>query len=478
MRYVSKNIQKYRKTVFFWEDGSISDKKCTFNQVFIESGETMNRILGLFSVGILTLGMLLGITLTPVSCQAAEDSDAAVAAAEKGSAKKATKKKKKSSSKAKAKAQADESESEDGGEKNAAAKTSKSKKSKKSAKAKADDAPEADGAAVEEKAAAEAAKETDASKEADASEENTDGPIDASPISEEGKEAGEVRKITVHGIEYAFCWCPAGTFEMGAPEDELGYSEVEKLHSVKLSKGFWLLQTEVTQEMYESVLNENPSYFSAKGFGKDKGSVKGREETAKFPVDRVSYSDAVRFCEKFSKQVGVEFNLPTEAQWEYACRAGTSYPFYTDKAPTPQQANFKKGENVPESTDEVGKHGKNPWNLCDMMGNVSEWCRDYYAPDYYEKSPAADPVGPDSAENGERVLRGGSFSNLEYYLRSASRNFLIEGAKGNRFDGFRFATVPGGEAAPGASDSGDEEKKDASETSDSGDDEKEDADEE
>ncbi|MBQ2821690.1 MAG: formylglycine-generating enzyme family protein [Thermoguttaceae bacterium] len=439
----------------------------------------MNKILGLLSVGILALGMLLGFALTPALCLAAESDGTAAAADENGSVKKTVKKKKKKSSSKASAVKAEEEDAEESDGKKTAIKTKKTKKVKKSSATEADDAEkEADAAEADD---SEGVKEAKAENDEEKAEETADdGPIDASPISEEGTEAGEVRKITVRGVEYAFCWCPAGSFEMGAPEDELGYSETEKLHSVKLSKGFWMLQTEVTQEMFESVMDRNPSYFSAKSFGKDKGFVSGREETAKFPVDRVSYADAVNFCEKFSDLVGVKFALPTEAQWEYACRAGTTYPFYTDKTPTPQQANFKKGESVPESTDEVGKHGKNPWNLCDMMGNVNEWCRDYYAPDYYENSPAADPQGPDSAENDERVLRGGSFANLEYYLRSAARNFLVEGAKGNRFDGFRFMTAPGGEAAPeAAADSDDEEKEDADEgTADSDDEEKEDADEE
>ena len=113
------------------------------------------------------------------------------------------------------------------------------------------------------------------------------------------------------------------------------------------------------------------------------------------------------------------------------------------------------------------------------MGNVSEWCRDYFDPDYYAASPASDPTGPSEAENGERVLRGGSFANMAYYLRSAARNQLIEGAKGNRFDGFRFITVPGGEAAPEAdaddtedADADDEEKADDAEDADTDDEEK------
>ena len=474
----------------------------------------MNKILGLLSTGFLTLTLFLGFALTVPSVSMAADGDPAAAASEDGAkktVKKTVKKKKKTAQTKEAEEDADE-------EKTASGTKKVTKKTKKSATASSETDTEdagktksnktakggkkvkpADDADAEDTEAADASAKTETPEDAEKEDaEKTETPdkvsekadsdpetgsvekADASPLTEEGSEAGEIRKITIDGIEYAFCWCPAGSFEMGAPEEELGYSEIEKQHTVKLSKGFWMLQTEVTQEMYESLTGSNPSYFSAKGFGKEKGKVAGREETAKFPVDRVSYRDALAFCEKISEICSVKFTLPTEAQWEYACRAGTKGAFYTEKAPSVQQANYKTGTNMPESTEEVGTHGQNPWNLQDMMGNVSEWCRDYFDPDYYAASPASDPTGPSEAENGERVLRGGSFANMAYYLRSAARNQLIEGAKGNRFDGFRFITVPGGEAAPEAdaddtedADADDEEKADDVEDADADADEEE-----
>ncbi len=472
----------------------------------------MNKILGLLSAGFLTLTLFLGFSLTVPSVSMAADGDSAAAASEDGAkktVKKTVKKKKKT-------AQTKEAEEDADGEKTASGTKKVPKKVKKpetassgtaSSETDAEDTGKtksvktakggkkvksADDADAEDTETADASTKTETPEDAEKEDaeqtektekvsEKADGDpetgsvekADASTLTEEGSEAGEIRKITINGIEYAFCWCPAGSFEMGAPEEELGYSEIEKQHTVKLSKGFWMLQTEVTQEMYESLTGSNPSYFSAKGFGKEKGKVAGREETAKFPVDRVSYRDALAFCEKISEICSVKFTLPTEAQWEYACRAGTKGAFYTEKAPSVQQANYKTGANMPESTEEVGTHGQNPWKLQDMMGNVSEWCRDYFDPDYYAASPASDPTGPSEAENSERVLRGGSFANMAYYLRSAARNQLIEGAKGNRFDGFRFITVPGGEAAS-ETDADEEENADDAEDADA--DEEENAD--
>lgn len=408
----------------------------------------MNKIFWTLSVSLLTLGLLFGFSLCASQVTAAEDDGAAAAAADAG-VKKTTKKKKKKSAKAKASdsGEAKASASDGAGEEKTESDTPKKKKVKKSEDAEAEEKAEVKESPI---------PDNDAGNDDD----DDDVTADASALEEAGKEAGEVKKITVKGIEYAFCWCPAGSFQMGAPEDELGFDVDETQHEVKISKGFWMLQTEVTQEMYTSITGTNPSYFGVKGFGKGKGSVAGREETDKFPVDRVSYTDANDFLSKLSQICSVTFALPTEAQWEYACRAGTTYPFYTDKAPTQQQALYKIGENAPESTDEVGKHGKNPWNLYDMMGNVDEWCRDWYDAEYYKSSPASDPTGPDSVEQNERVLRGGSYANMQFYLRSATRNKRLEEAKGTRFDGFRFIFVPGGEAAPGAgtAEAGDDAK--------------------
>jgi len=413
----------------------------------------MNKIFWTISVSLLTLGLLFSFSLTATQVSAAEEDGAAAASADAGTTK-TTKKKKKKSKKAKAADSEEQTASADeGADGEKAAKTSVKKK--KTKKAKAEDAEEAADEMKAEEKTEEKAGETVETKESASEDAGSDEGVtaDASALEEPGKEAGEIKKITVKGVEYAFCWCPDGTFQMGAPEDELGFDADETQHSVTISKGFWMLQSEVTQEMYTSIIGKNPSYFGVKGFGKEKGSVAGREETNKFPVDRVSYVEANEFLAKLSEICSVTFALPTEAQWEYACRAGTTYSFYTDKAPTPQQAVYKIGTNAPESTDEVGKHGKNPWNLYDMMGNVDEWCRDWYDAEYYKSSPAADPTGPESVEKNERVLRGGSYANMQFYLRSAARNMRLEEAKGTRFDGFRFIFVPGGEAAAVAEDS-------------------------
>lgn len=424
----------------------------------------MNKIFWTLSVSLLTLGLLFGFSLCASQVTAAEDDGAAAAAADAG-VKKTTKKKKKKSVKAKAteSGEAKASASDDTGEEKAESDTPKKKKVKKSEDAEADAAEEKSEDSAEEKSEAKESVEIGGDDDDD-----DDETADASALNEPGKEAGDIAKITVKGVEYSFCWCPAGTFKMGAPEDELGFGPNETQHDVQITKGFWMLQTEVTQKMYTSIIGKNPSYFGVKGFGKEKGSVRDREETDNFPVDRVSYMEAKEFLAKLSKICSVTFALPTEAQWEYACRAGTTSPFYTNTAPNQQQALYKIGDNAPESTDEVGKHGSNPWKLYDMMGNVDEWCRDWYDEEYYKSSPASDPTGPESSPENERVLRGGSFANMQYYLRSATRNKLPEGAKGTRFDGFRFIFVPGGEAAPGA---GAEEATDDAEKAEVNDDE-------
>lgn len=442
----------------------------------------MNKIFWTLSVSLLTFGLLFGFSLCASQVTAAEDDGAAAATADAG-VKKTTKKKKKKSAKAKAadpeeaKSASDEGAGDDDAE-------SAAPKKKKVKKAEADAAEEKAEDAAEEKTEALQTQDADG----DDDDDDDDVTADASALEEAGEEAGEIAKITVKGVEYAFCWCPAGTFQMGAPEDELGFGAEETQHEVKISKGFWMLQTEVTQKMYTSIIGKNPSYFGVKGFGKEKGSVRDREETDNFPVDRVSYTEVKEFLAKLSKICSVTFALPTEAQWEYACRAGTTSPFYTNTAPNQQQALYKIGDNAPESTDEVGKHGSNPWKLCDMMGNVDEWCRDWYDAEYYKSSPASDPTGPDSSPENERVLRGGSYANMQFYLRSAARNKLPEGAKGTRFDGFRFIFVPGGEAAPGAdaaeagddakAEANDEEKSDVEASEESGSEPSEEADEE
>lgn len=265
-----------------------------------------------------------------------------------------------------------------------------------------------------------------------------------------GTEAGEQETITVNKVKYTFCWCPAGKFQMGSPEDEPGHTAAEKQHEVTISKGFWMLKTEVTQGMYQSLMGKNPSYFSPEGFGRNSVRQDGKPmDTKDFPVERVSWNDAQVFCETFSEQAGATFTLPTEAQWEYACRAGTTTPYYTGSEVKRSDANYNlpgKEGNL-DRTEKVGSFGENPWRLCDMMGNVSEWCNDLYDAEYYNNSPATDPTGPEGG-SGSHVLRGGNWNAVPYYCRSASRNFLNANYNyGHYYDGFRIVCVAGEDAA-------------------------------
>ena len=208
--------------------------------------------------------------------------------------------------------------------------------------------------------------------------------------------------LTIKGVEYAFRWCPAGTFTMGSPQDEAGRRDNETQHQVTLSRGFYMLETEVTQAMWEGVMGNNPSNFKG----------------AKFPVECVSWND----CQDYIKELnglgvapkGYRFSLPTEAQWEYACRAGTTTAYHFGDTLTDDKANY--AGNVGK-TRVVGFYPANAWGLYDMHGNVCEWCSDWYGD--YPNGAVTDPTG---AVGGScRVLRGGSWRLYAEYCRSAER---------------------------------------------------------
>ncbi|MCR5162727.1 MAG: formylglycine-generating enzyme family protein [Thermoguttaceae bacterium] len=242
---------------------------------------------------------------------------------------------------------------------------------------------------------------------------------------------GETRLVkTVDGVEYVFCWCPPGSFLMGSPEREKERSSSEILHEVTLTRGFWMLQTPVTQKMWESVMGSNPSCF------------KGADR----PVETVSWSDCLSFCEKLSGKIGMKISLPTEAQWEYACRAGTTTPFHFGSALDGLDANCdgsrpygwsKEGLSLEETT-QVKRHSPNAWGLCDMHGNVYEWCQDWSGD--YPSEPAVDPAGPESGSRS--VCRGGSWCSYAVDCRSASRS---EFSEGSRIDCLGFRIVGSGE---------------------------------
>jgi formylglycine-generating enzyme required for sulfatase activity len=197
---------------------------------------------------------------------------------------------------------------------------------------------------------------------------------------------------------------PPGEFMMGSPESELGRDGNETQHLVRITKPFYLSVHEVTQQQYEKVMGKNPS--------KSKGANK--------PVETVNWNDAVDFCHKLTKQEGDQYRSPTEAEWEYACRAGTTttYSFGDDVSQLGEYAWHK--DNWKDIMHPVGGLKPNAWDLFDMHGNVWEWCQDWHGP-YKSLQVVSDPTGAASGDYG-RVLRGGAFSTQPVYVRAANRN--------------------------------------------------------
>jgi formylglycine-generating enzyme required for sulfatase activity len=209
------------------------------------------------------------------------------------------------------------------------------------------------------------------------------------------------------------------------------------------------------------VTGKNPSYFAATG-GR-KAEVK-KLDTRRFPVESVSWNEAVEFCRLLSEKErgsGRLYRLPTEAEWEHSCRGGQffkdSVPFYLAEASSSlssRQANFDgnypyggaaKGPYL-ERTTTVGSYQPNPLGLYDMHGNVWEWCSDWYDAAYYQRSPTQDPQGPESDPDNCRVLRGGSWLSIGRNCRAASR-FRFDPGGRNRYFGFRVVLVAGARTA-------------------------------
>ena len=214
----------------------------------------------------------------------------------------------------------------------------------------------------------------------------------------------------VNSVGMKLTLIPAGEFLMGSPEGEELRSPEEHQHRVRITKPFYLGVYEVTQAEYERVMGSNPSHFKESGLDA--------------PVERVMWVDAYEFCRRLSampeeQQGGRVYRLPTEAEWEYACRAGTTTAWYygDDQSDLPNVAWFD--QNSGEQTHPVGKKAPNGWGLYDMHGNVWEWCWDWFEEDYYESSPIDDPKGP--SEVSFRVMRGGSWLGKLEACRSAFR---------------------------------------------------------
>jgi formylglycine-generating enzyme required for sulfatase activity len=228
------------------------------------------------------------------------------------------------------------------------------------------------------------------------------------------------------GVMLEMVLIPAGQFLMGSSDSDKDARGAEKpQHQVRITKPFYLGKYEVQQEQWEAVMGNNPSYFKG----------------PKNPVEAVSWNDCQHFLDKLNKRQGNpagKFVLPTEAKWEYACRAGskTRYCFGDDASKLDEYAWY--GKNSDGKTHPVGEKKPSAWGLYDMHGNVWEWCQDWYGDGYYAKSPTDDPTGP--ATGSYRVIRGGSWISPAGGCRSAGRCRFLPGIR-FYFLGFRVSLV-------------------------------------
>ncbi len=251
-----------------------------------------------------------------------------------------------------------------------------------------------------------------------------------------GKEAGQVRDD--NGLKMKLVWCPPGKFTMGSPKSEKQRRKNEDQADVTLTTGFWLSKYEVTQSEWKQVMRTEP--WKGQDF---------TEEGADFPATFVSWNDAVDFCRKLTEQERQagrlpkdwEYTLATEAQWERACRARTEtrFSFGNDESKLGDYAWFEENAlNAGEKyAHRVGQKKANPWGLCDMHGNVWEWCRDVYAEDL---PGGRDPeVKSDEKTKGSnRVYRGGGWFHDAGNCWAAFRSSIVPAFRSNDF-GFRLA---------------------------------------
>jgi formylglycine-generating enzyme required for sulfatase activity len=238
----------------------------------------------------------------------------------------------------------------------------------------------------------------------------------------------------VGGVIVTFRYCPPGEFLMGSPASEEGrWGDEGPQHEVELTRGFWLGETPVTQSLWQAVMARNASLWQTlTGHTSNPSKFQGGDR----PVEQVSWDDCQQFLSRANGMLaGLEIRLPTEAEWEYACRAGTTGATWlgANSASALHRIAWYS-ENSGKQTQPVKQKEPNPWGLYDMLGNVWEWCSDYSAG--YGSQRAVDPAGP--ATGTERVGRGGSWSDDAWYARAAGRS---ADDPGYRYDnlGFRLA---------------------------------------
>ncbi|MGL4552365.1 MAG: SUMF1/EgtB/PvdO family nonheme iron enzyme [Gemmataceae bacterium] len=244
-----------------------------------------------------------------------------------------------------------------------------------------------------------------------------------------------------NSVGMKFALVPAGNFWMGArPNLQASQRDEQPRRLVRLTRPFFLGVHQVTQAQFRAVTRRSPSYFGPSG---PAAARVAHLDTSDWPVESVSYHDAVEFLQTLSKRrpearAGRTYRLPTEAEWEYACRGGvchSSYAFgpvlrHTD-------ARFDREDDYPMP---VGSYRPNLFGLFDMHGNVWEWTADWYDPDYYQRGPAADPPGP--KRGSRRVLRGGGWSTPPNLCRSSLRGHNTLDAR-HDYNGFRVAMSVG-----------------------------------
>ena len=232
--------------------------------------------------------------------------------------------------------------------------------------------------------------------------------------------AGQDEKFT-NSLGMEFVLIPAGTFMMGSLSSEKGRESDEKQHRVTLTKSFYMQTTEVTHGQWKEIMGNNPSSF--KNCGDD------------CPVDKVSWNDVQEFIRKLNQKEGInKYRLPTEAEWEYACRAGSTTRFCFGDSDSRLSEYAWYDDNSSKKTHPVGQKKPNIWGLFDMYGNVWEWCQDWKG--NYQSSDVTDPKGPSSGSS--RVHRGGSWNDLARYCRSADRSLYSPGSRDFNL-GFRLS---------------------------------------
>jgi formylglycine-generating enzyme required for sulfatase activity len=248
-------------------------------------------------------------------------------------------------------------------------------------------------------------------------------------------------------------WMPPGRFWMGSPDDEPERRSNEGPQHLVQLQGFFLAQTPITQAQWRQVADWKPNKGERawnQKLNPDPSHFKGDQR----PVESVSWEGAIEFCRRLSQRTGRRYTLPSEAQWEYACRAGTTTPFYCGSTISTKLANYNGNEvygdgargDFRKQTTDVASFPANPWGLHDMHGNVREWCADHWH-DNYKRAPEDGRawINEEAKENKNtsnvRLLRGGSWGLDPGGCRSAFRNDDHPGYR-NDFIGFRVCCLP------------------------------------